>query len=98
MRLPHEIRELFAEWLEAHAPAKASRVLARIRETRGGVLYDSAFGIRMRGSGPYAEMLAGRFRLACKRFGLNGNRDAKFDLDTARFQVPPRNGEQLSLL
>ena len=98
VRLPREIRELFAEWLEAHAPAKASRVLARIRETRGGALYDSAFATRMKGSGPYAEMLAGRFRLACKRFGLNGNRHAKFDLDTARFRVPPRNGAQLSLL
>ena len=98
VRLPHEIRELFAEWLEAHAPAKAKRVLARIRETRGGALYVSAFGTRMRGSGPYAEMLAGRFRLACKRFGLNGDRHAKFDLDSARFRVPPGNGAQLSLL
>ncbi|MDP6604577.1 MAG: PA0069 family radical SAM protein [Rhodospirillales bacterium] len=98
VRLPHEIRELFTEWLEAHAPAKAGRVLAGIRETRGGALYVSEFGTRMKGSGPYAELLARRFHLGCKRFGLNGDRDAKFNLDTTRFRVPPRNGAQLSLL
>ncbi|MGH9749020.1 MAG: PA0069 family radical SAM protein, partial [Candidatus Polarisedimenticolia bacterium] len=61
LRLPHEVKEIFTGWLEARYPLRAAKVLALIRETRGGNLYDPAFGERMRGSGPYADLLARRF-------------------------------------
>jgi len=56
LRLPHEIKDLFEEWLEAHAPERKSRVLKLVRETRGGKLYDPAWHRRMTGTGPYAEL------------------------------------------
>jgi len=95
LRLPLEIKDLFTEWLEAHAPDRASRVLKLVREARGGRLYDSSFGRRMRGTGPYAELLERRFRLACKRLGLN-RQDRT--LDVGRFRPPARAGDQLELL
>ena len=98
VRLPGELKELFAEWLEAHAPDKAGHVLSLIRQCRGGALYDSRFTTRMRGTGPYAELLARRFRLACKRLGLKAAGAAGFALDTSHFRPPPRTGDQLSLL
>ena len=57
VRLPHELKELFAEWLETHFPTRASHILHLIREARGGALYEAKFGERMRGQGPYAELL-----------------------------------------
>ena len=98
VRLPLELKELFAEWLAAHAPDKADHVLSLIRQSRGGALYDSRFGNRMRGTGPYAELLAQRFRLACKRLGLRAAGGAGFALDSSQFRPPPRMGDQLSLL
>ncbi|MFQ5974619.1 MAG: radical SAM protein, partial [Alphaproteobacteria bacterium] len=95
LRMPHEIKDLFAEWLEVHYPLKARRVLSLVRETREGKLYDSSFATRMRGTGKYAELLAKRFALACKRLGLNRN---DWALDTSRFRPPPREGEQLEML
>jgi DNA repair photolyase len=70
LRLPHEIKELFTAWLEAHAPLRAERVLSMVRQCRGGRLNDPTFGRRMRGEGPYAELIAQRFALARRRFGL----------------------------
>ena len=95
LRLPLEIAALFTEWLEAHAPGRAARVMSLVRETRGGKLYDSTFGLRMKGQGPYAELIARRFALAARRNGLAGNR---FALETGLFRPPPRPGDQLSLL
>jgi DNA repair photolyase len=92
VRLPHEIKELFAGWLEVHYPDRAAHVMALIRGTRDGELYDPTFGRRMTGTGPYAELLAQRFRLAVKRHGLGGERA---ELDTTQFRVPPRG--QLTL-
>ena len=71
LRLPHEVKELFAAWLERHAPLRARRVLSLVRQTRGGRLNDPAFGSRMRGTGVHAELLAQRFRKACARLGLD---------------------------
>ena len=95
LRLPLEIAGLFTEWLAAHAPNRAKRVMSLIRQSRGGRLYENGFGARMKGSGPVAELLAARFRRATRRHGL-----AKpgWDLDTSRFSPPPRPGDQLSLL
>ena len=95
LRLPLEIKELFTEWLEAHEPAKARHVLNLIRDTRRGALYVDKFGERGRGTGPYAELLAKRFRLAVKRLGLE-RRDGGLRCDL--FKPPPRKGDQLSLL
>jgi DNA repair photolyase len=95
LRLPLEIRDLFEEWLQAHAPAKARHVMSLVSGTRRGSHYVDAFGERMRGEGPYAELLAKRFHLAVKRLGLD-RRD--LNLRTDLFGQPPKAGDQLSLL
>lgn len=82
IRLPLEVKDLFIEWLETNYPTKASRVLQLVRESRDGKLYDAQFGARMRGSGPYAEILERRFQVACRRLGLG---DRGPELDTSRF-------------
>jgi DNA repair photolyase len=92
VRLPYEIKDLFQEWLTAHAPDRAARVLSLIRQCRDGRLNDPEFGSRMAGSGPVAEAISARFRLAVKRLGLDAPRRA---LDCDKFRVPTA---QLSLL
>ncbi len=71
LRLPHEVAPLFADWLRRHYPERAAKVLARIAQSRGGRLYDARWHGRMRGEGPHAELVASRFALACRRFGLD---------------------------
>jgi DNA repair photolyase len=73
LRLPHELKGLFAEWLQTHFPARASRVSSLIRQSSGGSDYDHRFGIRQTGRGPYADMLAARFKTASRRFGMNAD-------------------------
>ena len=94
LRLPLEVRDLFREWLAVHAPDRAERVMALVREMRGGRDYDPTWGRRMTGCGAHAEAIGDRFRLACRRLGL-GRRD--WTLDTTRFRPPPRPGDQLRL-
>ena len=94
LRLPWEIKDLFREWLEAHAPLKAKHVLSRVMQTRGGRLNDPNFGSRMRGTGQDAELLSRRFKVACARLGLNKN---DWSLDLTQFRVPPKAGDQLAL-
>jgi DNA repair photolyase len=98
LRLPLELKELFEQWLATHVPDRAAHVLSLMRQCRGGLLYKSEFGGRMRGEGPYAELLAQRFQAACRRLGFN-SRVSGHDgrLDTSRFRPPPRPGDQLSL-
>jgi len=86
LRLPWEVKGLFKSWLEQHAPLKAARIMARIRDMRGGRENDPEFGSRMRGEGQYAELLRERFRVACKRLGLNA--DKRFRLDAGKFRRP----------
>ncbi|HYE00468.1 MAG TPA: PA0069 family radical SAM protein [Alphaproteobacteria bacterium] len=95
LRLPLEIGGLFEEWLRAHAPDRAERVLSLIRQCRDGALYQTGFGRRMTGSGPYADLLRQRFRLARARLGLEPR---EYRYDTGLFRPPPRPGDQLSLL
>jgi DNA repair photolyase len=95
LRLPHELKQLFREWLEAHAPGKAAHVLSLVTEAHGGRLYEARWSSRMVGSGPYAEMLRLRFARACNRFGFAPR--ATVALDTTRFRPPPRKGDQLEL-
>ena len=87
LRLPHEVKALFAEWLEAHFPNRSSRVMSLVRQAGGGQEYDSRFGRRQTGRGPYAEMLGSRFRKACKQHGLAGARYQQA-LDCKQF-LPP---------
>lgn len=93
LRLPLEVAPLFEEWLQAHHPQRAAHVLSLVRQSRGGELYDSRFGARMRGEGVFADLLAQRFAVGIKRHGLN--RREGYDLDCTAF-CPP--GAQLSLL
>lgn len=72
LRLPHELKDLFEEWLQTHEPLQASHILSPIYDSRGSKAYDSTFGVRMRGTGQYAELLAQRFRLAIKRLDFPG--------------------------
>jgi len=94
IRLPLEIADLFAEWLETHVPNRANRIMSLIRETRGGRIYQSRFSQRMRGTGTYAELLTRRFELAVDRLGFNEHR---LELNTSRFTPPPANSNQLEL-
>jgi DNA repair photolyase len=86
LRLPHELVELFDDWLRTHYPDRRQRVLNAIRELRGGRLYDASFEQRQRGSGVFAKLIARRFALARERLGLDAGR--QFDLDTTRFSPP----------
>ena len=95
LRLPLEIKDLFREWLEAEVPGRAKHVMALVRSMRGGKDYDSQWNTRMRGTGPYAQMMARRFHMAVKKLGLN---QPSRPLAINDFRRPPRIGDQLSLL
>ncbi len=97
LRLPHELRALFEDWLNTHYPDRARHVLNLIRETRAGALNDSRFGQRFAGTGVYAELLRKRFDRALRQWGLN---EAQGELDCSQFAPPgaPAQAEkQLSL-
>ncbi len=94
LRLPLETRDLFAGWLLEHFPDKYRKALALLRSTRDGKLYDSAWGRRMTGTGPYAWMIGRRFELASERLGLS---KTKIRLRTDLFEPPERGERQLSL-
>jgi DNA repair photolyase len=94
LRLPLEVRDLFREWLMANYPDRYSHVFKLIREMRGGKDYDSTWGRRMKGSGPYAWMIGRRFEVACEKLGLN---EEKVKLTTAHFRPPRPSAVQLDL-
>jgi len=94
LRLPHEVKQLFREWLQLHYPLKAGHIMNRVLDIRGGRDNDPAFGARMRGRGIYAELIAQRFHRACRRLGLNRKRHT---LDTSRFVPPARHPAQMQL-
>lgn len=93
LRLPHEVKDLFEQWLRANYPLKAEHVLKRVHDTRGGKAYDARFHTRMRGSGEYADLIQKRFQLAHKRLGFG----AFPDLDNTRFTSPKEWEPQLPL-
>ena len=84
LRLPHELKVMFRDWLETHVPLRAEHVMNRLRDCRGGRDYDARFGARMRGTGLYADLLRKRFRLAESRFGFMEIPD----LDSTQFRAP----------
>jgi len=94
LRLPLELSDLFSEWLVAHYPSKARHVLSLVRSTRDGKIYDSQFGKRMTGSGPYAWMVGRRFEAAAAKLGFARS---KVKLRNDLFTPPKRVGDQLQL-
>jgi DNA repair photolyase len=94
LRLPHELKQMFREWLENYYPLKAGHVMNILREMRGGKDYDARFGQRQSGQGVYAELFAQRFRLKCKKLGIDNK---KRNLDTSRFARPEKDEAQLEM-
>ena len=93
LRLPHELVDVFTAWLQAHVPDRAEHVLSLLRQMHGGSVYRAEFGVRRRGAGVFADLLAQRFAVAARRLGL----DAPLPpLDCTRFR-PPRLDGQMDL-
>jgi len=83
LRLPWEVNPLFQDWLRQHVPERADRIMARIRDMRGGKDNDASYGSRMTGQGIWAQLLRQRFQKACARLGLNRER---VELDLTQFR------------
>jgi len=96
LRLPHEVKVLFREWLAEHYPDRAGHVMSLINQSRGGKDYDAKFGQRMTGTGPYAELLRMRFELARRKCGFE-TASRWHELSTDLFRPPARDQSQLSL-
>ncbi len=95
LRLPWEVKDLFREWLAEHFPDRAEHVMSVVRALRGGKDNDPQFGTRMHATGPVAQLIRQRFRLARRRLGFPEGRDAA--LPTHLFRPALRNDPQLSL-
>ena len=98
LRLPGPVATVFSERVQEALPLRAERILARVREARGGKLYDARWGKRQAGEGPYAEAARALFDATCRRLGLNQQEMKDGDDVTSTFVRPPRAGEQLKLL
>jgi DNA repair photolyase len=96
VRLPFEIKDLFRDWLTEHFPDRAAHVMSLIQDMRGGRDNDPRFGTRMRGTGPIAELLRSRFKLACKRLDLNSG-SRQMPENTRLFEPPVVEGSQFQL-
>ena len=94
VRLPHEVSDLFKAWLVEHFPDRAEKVMKLVRSIRDGKENDPNFGSRMRGQGPYADMIERRFVLASKKLGFSKR---KYNLATRHFKTPVVSGDQLDL-
>jgi DNA repair photolyase len=95
LRLPHELKILFRDWLAAHYPDRAKHVMSLINQASGGKDYDARFGVRMRGSGPYAELLRQRFEIASRKLGFSHSEERQ-RLNVRAFR-PPSTAPQLTL-
>jgi len=96
LRLPHEVKDLFREWLTAHYPDRARHVMSLINQSRGGRDYQSEFGTRMVGTGVFAELLRKRFAVAKRKFGLD-EAEGRHELRTDLFRPPAANQAQMTL-
>jgi DNA repair photolyase len=85
MRLPGAVAGLFEAWLEEHFPDRKDKVLNRVRDLRGGKLYDPRFGSRMRGEGIFADQVNAIFETSRRRYGLD---QKKIELSTEAFRRP----------
>ena len=90
LRLPHELKEIWREWLRLHYPQRAEHVMSLIRQMRGGKDYDSTFGTRLSGEGPFAELIAMRFAKTRKRLGFEGLPALRTDLFVAPRKETPQ--------
>src|SRR3954471_21772404 len=99
MRLPNELKDLFKDWLAAHYPERAEHVISIVHQMRGGKDNDPRFGTRMTGLGNYADLMAKRFEIACRKYGLNehGAGRRRAELDCTLFRPPAANTGQLAL-
>ncbi len=97
LRLPHEVRDIFVEWLETHMPDRAEHVMSLVRQASGGKDYDNRFGVRQRGRGPYAEMISKRFTTACRKNGLQAGK-YQDRLDCSQFKRPGQKQMTLEFL
>ena len=99
MRLPNELKDLFKEWLAAHYPDRAEHVISIVHQMRGGRDNDPRFGTRMSGTGNFAELIAKRFDIACRKYHLNehGAGRRRAELDCSLFRPPALNPGQLTL-
>ena len=93
LRLPHELKQVWREWLELHYPERAAHVMSLIRQMRGGQDYDANFGTRMRGQGPFADLIAQRFARAHRRLGYG----RLPPLDCSHFIAPRKPSPQGAL-
>lgn len=90
LRLPHELKEIFKDWLQQHYPLRAEHVMSLIKQLRGGKEYDANWETRMRGTGEFADFIEQRFRKACARYGLNQKR---LPVDVSQFRKPKLDGQ-----
>ncbi|MGF6445471.1 DNA repair photolyase [Paraburkholderia youngii] len=93
LRLPWEVAPLFKDWLSAHFPDRAERVMNRVHDMRGGKDYDSSFSTRMKGEGLWADLLKQRFHKAARRLGLSGRDRGILDMSHFRRIESPRAGQ-----
>ena len=98
LRLPHAVAPLVADWLERHYPDRKDKVINRVRQMRGGKMYDSRWGIRARGEGEFADQISNLFRIARTKAGYVDNPGIRMSgLSTAAFKRPPVPGSQMGL-
>ncbi len=94
LRLPWEVSPLFRQWLDQHVPQRAERVMARVKDMRGGLDYDANFATRMKGQGIWAELMKKRFEAACRKHGFNR---VRIPLDMGAFVPPSQDVRQAPL-
>jgi DNA repair photolyase len=95
VRLPWELKQLWEDWLETHYPERKQHVLSVLRNIRGGELNEPRFGFRMRGEGPFADLIRNRIALACRKYGIR--RRVNLELDTSQFRAPREESPQADL-
>ncbi|MDX1803023.1 MAG: PA0069 family radical SAM protein [Alcanivorax sp.] len=91
LRLPHEVGELWQEWLQEHYPERADKIMSVMKDLHGGSIYDSRWHVRHSGQGPWAQLLRQRFDSACRHQGLQGRETLA--LDTTAFRPPGPHGQ-----
>lgn len=94
LRLPHELKQVFRDWLEVHYPDRVNHVFSLLEQSHQGKIYNSQWGLRRRGTGPYADMLASRFTKALSRYQYPSSAKA---LDSSLFNPVLKQGDQMQL-
>jgi DNA repair photolyase len=92
LRLPHQVKTLFLDWLESHYPQRARHVQSLLRQSRGGKLYDAAYSCRMKGEGEFADQIGDMFKVFRTRFGLD---HPAAELSSEAFGHPQPDGQMM---